>query len=119
MINDLENRYKMRARLFEILQNKNQYLFDNEMIIYIKDNGMIVLRNDGESLIETSGEVPKELHDFMQMLNNNMKKEKGYCDYCYCFNHCRWFCNKEIDENHNPIEPCYIREYEKENTNGI
>ena len=37
--------------------------------------------------------------------------EKGYCDYCYIFNHCGWFCSKEKDE-HNPIEPCFSREYE-------
>ncbi|MDD4779068.1 MAG: hypothetical protein PHT02_00495 [Tissierellia bacterium] len=49
----------------------------------------------------------------------NETKEKGYCDYCYCFNHCRWFCDKEINKNHNPIEPCYIREYEKENINEL
>jgi hypothetical protein len=41
-----------------------------------------------------------------------MDKEKGFCEYCKIFYQCPWFCNKEIDENNNPIEqPCFNREY--------
>lgn len=43
-----------------------------------------------------------------------MNEERGYCECCKIFYQCFWFCKKEIDEDNNPIEPCYTREYIKD-----
>jgi len=42
-------------------------------------------------------------------------KLNGFCDDCYIYNNCGWFCNIEKDEDNNPSEPCFSKEIERIN----
>ena len=61
----------MRDRLYEILSQKNQFLHDKEMLIYIKDGQLVVLWNDGESLCEINGDVPNEAFQLLNWINSD------------------------------------------------
>jgi hypothetical protein len=51
------------------------------------------------------------------LMSEENNKKKGYCEYCYLFHQCPWFCNKEIDKDNNPMEECWVREYTTEYIN--
>jgi hypothetical protein len=57
-----------RNRLDDLLYESKQYLFDGETVIYIKDEEMIVQWNDGEDLIQVSGNKHKSINQFLEWL---------------------------------------------------
>ena len=58
----------MRERLQEILKEKEQFLQDNETIIFIKNGEMIAQYNNDEELCEVNGIINKRLEWFLDWL---------------------------------------------------
>jgi len=58
----------MRERLQEILKEKEQFLQDNETIIFIKNGEMIAQYNNDEELCEVNGVINKRLEWFLDWL---------------------------------------------------
>jgi len=58
----------MRERLQEILKDKEQFLQDNETIIFIKNGEMIAQYNNDEELCEVNGIINKRLEWFLDWL---------------------------------------------------
>lgn len=70
-------------------------------------NGMFCAEEN--LIISNKGKCQK----YIDYKKDSKKSEKGYCEYCKIFHQCPWFCNNKnkIDDENNPIEPCFSREY--------
>ncbi|MEK4025433.1 hypothetical protein [Sporosarcina sp. FSL W7-1283] len=58
-------------RLSELLHKKDQFLYDEEIIIYVKDGEMITRYSNGENLIELSGAIDEKLLNFIDWVKHH------------------------------------------------
>ena len=58
-------------RLSELLHKKDQFLYDEEIIIYVKDGEMITRYSNGENLIEMSGAIEEKLLNFIDWVKHH------------------------------------------------
>ena len=58
----------MKERLQEIIKEKDQFLQDGEVIIFVKNGEIIAQYNNGEKLCEVNGIKNKRLEWFLDWL---------------------------------------------------
>lgn len=63
-------------RIVDLLHESNQFLGDNETIIYIKNNQMSILNSNEYELAELSGEIYPKLQEFMEWFKEHLKDEE-------------------------------------------